>query len=562
MPPLQGPFISEISHSDLLWEQEYFGFHTFGKADIPQWFLNPFSGKEFSASAKHWSEISDFSEDCGDIKILWELSRFDWCVHFAANYRRTGDERWVHLLEKWLRSWCLNNPANQGPNWKCGQEAAIRVFHLATALQILERGIDTAALSDFFNQHLTRISATLSYAIAQDNNHGTSEAGALFIGGAVLANSHSESRKGDTWKEIGRQWLENRVRKLIEPDGTFSQYSTNYHRVLLDTLSMVEYFRRVMHEPEFSSEFYTRASAATTWLEAMMDFTTGDVPNFGTNDGARLFPLSKTDFRDFRPTLIRASNMFLKRNPITASIADEELGLLGIFKIQASEVKRESRLFPDGGLAVFHNSSLLLVCRVPNFRFRPSHADALHIDLWWKGENWLRDGGSYSYHADPKLMAYFSGTVSHNTVEFDNRDQMPRISRFLFGEWLHTRIVAWQTAPGGGSLVASYTDYLGAKHTRSIIVQESQIIVTDTIEGKFAEAKVRWRLKPGNWAVESTGCSLAGVSLSVEATNPITTTIEKGTESRYYMNMAEIPVFVVTSRSSNQIITRIQLRDK
>ena len=34
--------------------------------------------------------------------------------------------------------------------------------------------------------HLVRIAATLPYAIAQDNNHGTSEAAALFIGGAWL----------------------------------------------------------------------------------------------------------------------------------------------------------------------------------------------------------------------------------------------------------------------------------------------------------------------------------------------------------------------------------------
>ncbi len=40
-------------------------------------------------------------------------------------------------------------------------------------------------LKDFIYQHLERISANICYAIAQDNNHGTSEAAALFIGGLV-----------------------------------------------------------------------------------------------------------------------------------------------------------------------------------------------------------------------------------------------------------------------------------------------------------------------------------------------------------------------------------------
>ena len=33
--------------------------------------------------------------------------------------------------------------------------------------------------------HLKRIAPTLHYAMAQDNNHGTSEAAALFIGGTA-----------------------------------------------------------------------------------------------------------------------------------------------------------------------------------------------------------------------------------------------------------------------------------------------------------------------------------------------------------------------------------------
>ena len=50
---------------------------------------------------------------------------------------------------------------------------------------------------------------------------------------------------------MGRYWLENRVAHLVEPDGSFSQYSINYHRVLLDTLCMVEIWRRAINLPMF-----------------------------------------------------------------------------------------------------------------------------------------------------------------------------------------------------------------------------------------------------------------------------------------------------------------------
>src|SRR3546814_7985904 len=82
----------------------------------------------------------------------------------------------------------------------------------------------------------------MSYAVAQANNHATSEAAALFIGGSWLAANGS--RAGESLVRRGRQHLEKQVARLVEEDGSFSQYSLNYHRVLLDTLSIVEIWRR------------------------------------------------------------------------------------------------------------------------------------------------------------------------------------------------------------------------------------------------------------------------------------------------------------------------------
>ena len=86
--------------------------------------------------------------------------------------------------------------------------------------------------------------------MAQDNNHGTSEAAALYIGGSLLVhNNHAE---GNEWARKGSYWLENRARRLIGVDGSFSQYSLNYHRVVLDTFSMVEVWRGHLNLPRFS----------------------------------------------------------------------------------------------------------------------------------------------------------------------------------------------------------------------------------------------------------------------------------------------------------------------
>ena len=92
--------------------------------------------------------------------------------------------------------------------------------------------------------HLCRIAPTIRYAIAQDNNHGISEAAALFIGGTWLVKMGN--LVGQRWADMGRYWLEDRALRLIGPQGSFSQSSLNYHRMILDTFCIVEFCRQHM----------------------------------------------------------------------------------------------------------------------------------------------------------------------------------------------------------------------------------------------------------------------------------------------------------------------------
>ena len=114
----------------------------------------------------------------------------------------------------------------------------------------------------------------------------------------------------------------------------------------------------------------------------------------------------------------------------------------------------------------------MVMMRYPRFKFRPSHADALHVDLWINDLNILRDGGTYSYNTDPKWMNYFSGTESHNTIQFDDMEQMPRISRFLFGDWLKTTKVKKLQDTGESISFGAGYNLKGVNHFRTISLFE------------------------------------------------------------------------------------------
>lgn len=523
-----------------------FGWHEVPLGDVPpDWLRSDIQNFEVS-STEPWWNLSDFDPSCRDIKTLWEMSRFGWVVVLAKE-RWSGNREALDRLNNWLSDWSRRNPAFYGPNWKCGQEASMRVMQLALAAMLLEQtSRQSAPLEHLVSLHLRRIASTIGYALAQDNNHGTSEAAALFIGGSWLLSTGNES--GRKTMHSGRKWLENRVARLIAPDGSFSQYSVNYHRVVLDTLIVVELWRRELNLEEFSLLFYERTRAATNWLYQMVDKDSGDAPNIGANDGAQLLRLSDSDYRDYRPSVQLASVLFSRQ--LAWREAEGDSLTLRLFKANATVGMRAvqcSSVFDDGGYAVLRRGGAMALLRYPRFRFRPSHADALHLDFWINGMNVLRDAGSYGYNADPKWQAYFPGTLGHNTVQFDSRDQMPRLGRFLFGDWLRTNSVESLIEDERGvSFGAGYSDREGASHFRKINLSERCLRVEDRVGGFKRSAVLRWRLEPGDWRLDGNRVSNGTHVLEIAANVPtLRLELVEGWESRYYLQKTPLPVLEI-----------------
>ena len=528
----------------------------------PRWQRSVLTGVDFDDPQRHWTDIPDFALPGGDVKGYWEPARFDGLLILTLGWVLTRRSDMALAIEDWLQSWAEHNPANVGIQWKCGQEAGIRLMHLLLVAELLSRwgGVATTAnLHTLVAQHCERISRTMLYAIGQDNNHGTSEAGALFAGGSFLSRhaTTAESRRGRTWCRSGRGWLENRVARLVMADGSFSQHSVNYHRMMLDTCSFAETSRRWHGEATFSSTFMQRCALATEWLAAFTDNADGDAPNLGANDGARLFVMHRLPYRDFRPSVTWAACVFAAETGFGAGRWHEPLAWLGLSQPEhPAPISGASALFPQGGYAKLAAGNAWLVLRLPHYRFRPSQSDGLHLDLWVDGENLFRDGGSFSYNTTPQWLLYFGGVVSHCTVQFDGRDQMPRLSRFLFGRWLRCEELAFHADEG--RVVASYRDHLGATHQREVQLTPGRCVVTDTVWGFARSAVLRWRLMPSAWITTEQGVSNGTVKIEVLSQGSVSRReLVEGQESRHYARMTPLPVLEVEVTSPATLITEL-----
>lgn len=398
-----------------------------------------------------------------DIRLVWEPGRLVDLPAIAA--------RAPPAAEAMLRQFLRENPPFRGPHWACGQEAAIRLAHLLAAQGAVGGGM-LAGLKALVGLHRDRIAATLDYALAQDNNHAISEAAGLWAASLVLGDP-SGARKG-------RTLLERAVHRLFAVSGAFSQQSMRYHLVALEMAAFAERTARAHGGPGLSGASRDRLRAAIAWLARISDPASGLAWRVGPDDASRFFAAAPDDVR---PTLARAGEVFGTPPSAThAAWLDAEGGFAGLVL---------------GGLRAF--------LRLPVHRFRPGQADALHLDLWQAGDCLIGDGGSaiYNFSAEPTAPD-LARTAAHNTITFDDDDQMPRLSRFLYGAWLRSGAMG----AGPGAMHGAYRDWKGRTHRRDVQLEAASLRVTDRFDGAFFRAAVRWRLPEADWRLD--GAVLTG----------------------------------------------------
>lgn len=535
---------------------EAFGWLNVDTSKVPNWLKAVDKENIVKNNAIHWSQLNDFDLAVGDIKTVWELSRFNWLFSFSLAYIKTNKFEHINTLNHWLNDWNVHNPINQGVNWKCGQEASIRVMHLATTTYLLnqERTI-TTDLADFLYAHLVRIAPTIRYAMAQDNNHGTSEAAALYIG-SVMLEKHDKYQKNASiiqWKKTGKYWLKNRAEKLIDNDGAFSQNSVNYHRLMLDTLSLSEFFRQQFGQPKFSSNYYKKVDKAIDWLKATVSKTSGKTPILGLNDGAQLLPLTSCDYVDYRPSVQWASSLFQSN-----IIYDQSHPLNQLMILLPTNKKINENTDPcvinslNTSYQLLQNEHTRCYMRTPNTKFRPTCCDALHLDVWIEDENILLSTGSYSYNCESKLQAYFTSVRSHNTIQFDQHEQMPKLSRFLYNHWVHSTV----KNKSEHHLCAQYTNSLGHAHKREVNLSTNALHITDSINGVKGQATLRWHLPNKDWRQSGNKIISGQLTIEITADTPIKKiALVEGYQSIYYLKKHKIPVIEVILSQSGIVNT-------
>lgn len=523
-----------------------FGEQPYALGSPANWHRHPRTGDTFPHD-RHWSELGDFQ--FADVRLMWEPARFGSIYPLVRAYWRTGDERYAEAFWQLVSTWREQNSPQSGVHWKCGQESAIRLMAWCFGLYGFMHSPATtpqrlADLAQMIGISAQRIAGNLPYALRQQNNHGISELTGLWTAGWLFP----EFVEAQTWRQTAAEHLEREGRKLIYDDGGFCQYSAGYHRVMLQCFAWSLRLGE-LHGHVFSQELRSRVGLAGEFLHKISDASSGKVPTYGQNDGSWVLPLCTCRRDDFRPIVQLASVLSTGRTCVPPGPWDEDLfWLLGARELRrlrsawpvivdanvrvAGREAVSAPFFPtaessgtaggtearfpatDGpdapreltgkgsGCHTLRSTRGFAFIRCGRFQHRPSQADLLHVDLWWRGLNVALDAGTYSYNAREPWCNPFAKTCYHNTVTVDGCDQMDRISRFQWSPWCGSDVRFRRSAPR--RMLAYWEGRHGGyhrlsppvSHVRGIVrLGEEHWLVLDSLQCRVARAyRLHWLL--------------------------------------------------------------------
>ncbi len=453
----------------------------------------------------HWLDSAYPPNPPGDIKMVWEPSRLSLAFVLGRAFARDGDERWAQAFWQLFDAWDEQNPPQLSVAWACGQEIAFRLMALlfgaaATLGTPFATPARLRAMTRLAWQSGKHIQININQARMQGNNHALSEAAGLWS----VALLFDELAEAPVWREQAREVLAAECARQVYADGSYVQHSLNYHRVMLDDLLWAVRLGELAHQPA-PQPVIDALKRSAQWLLEMIDPVSGRVPTYGANDGANVLPLACCDYDDFRPVAQAAGYYLHRRRPLPAGPWDEKLlWLWGPGALDTPPQGRQpARAFHAraGGYFVLRGQQSWAMTRCHSYRDRPSQADMLHVDLFWRGQNVLHDAGSYRYRCREPWNHYFQSTAAHNTVQLDGQDQMVKGPRFLWFEWTRSRLLQFALSPGGrcGCFEGEHYGYrrLGGRltHRRLLCRIDDAYVVVDTVLGEDRhDVALRWHL--------------------------------------------------------------------
>lgn len=337
-----------------------------------------------------------------DIKVPWELSRFQHAVILGLAYHYTENAVYVHAFVEQTSDWLDKNPYLLGINWLCPMEVAIRALNLVIALSLF---CDAPSVSHDFWQRL--ICALYDHLIYLEHNweiydfctsnHYLSN----LIGYFYLIFLFQDLSGFDAKRDWVIKELQAECEKQIFNEGTDYEGSTYYHRLITELFIHVSFMCEMFNLP-LSAYFKKK-------IVHMCVFS-----DWCTPIGGKLIQIGDNDSGTITHPLV-AQKM------LNAMVRQQKDGCIH---------------FQSFGLSVIKTSVWHVTLRHHAYQKRqPSghmHNDVGSITLAIDGIPIFIDPGSFVYTPSIKWRNNFRSVTAHNTFFIHGQEPVPFNDQLFF----------------------------------------------------------------------------------------------------------------------------------
>lgn len=501
-----------------------------------------------------------------DQEFIFQLNRHRYWICLGQAYRIYSDDKYAKAFTEQLLDWIGENIEIETTDkmlWRT-LEAGLRADYWVRAMALFADSpfITGDVKEKFFSAlsvHAKHLAENPKKGFSIKSNWGVMEYTGLYVLSHILKNSE--------YKETSVHFLKLALHTQIHDDGMQWEASPMYHDEVLAAYLEVLRVAKLYGDEPFAEE---EKQIIRNMAHATFKRTYPNHHQLMTGD---------SDDTDVRDLLSQAAVIFgdkvLKFAGFT-KLDFEGAWLFGVKGIEDYE-KLETSVIPAGlislpesGEAILRNSynedSDFLYFRNGSLGGGHGHQDKLHIELWFNGEQILRDGGRYTYK-DVEERYMLKGAKAHNVPIINNSEYAASND-----SWIYKKL-----PPSLSNIFIKKGDFLlfegvhcgymesGVLLRRRVVAPKSDIIIiSDEIIGNkdnvlsqhfnFAE---NIRLKKENNMIIGKGDKCEFVIKSFDERGEVAQDIIKSPVSRHYNQIEESEALKIDTEGSYFLTTII-----
>ena len=486
----------------------------FGHVDIrvddpPKWHCDYLAGVDLPNTKTGFKLNHRLLPDGADVKLIWELSRWQQLTRLAMAGYYLDDEKAARKCIIWLEDWVKHNPPFKGWNWTSALESGFRLIQFvwidALLSEVAEKWAFDAELDtlryEILPPHAFFTWRHRSFG-SSANNHLIGELAGLI---AAIVRWPNLAVWCTSLDELQGFW-ETELLRQFAPDGGNREQALNYHLFSFE-FCLVAWAAILAKGTVTSAKVEDRMEKAAAFLISVARHE--DEWVYGDSDDATVLPFwvdagrASWEWREWMAEAVRSPALSFWWPGIRRSQIPPRLEPLGITSIGPRQRVDDWCIYSNSGIGIRKVDNWFARMDLSPLGYGKTgahgHLDALHLSLWWQGRAVLIDPGTGAYYGDLEQRDWLASRAAHNGPCLTAIEHPKRQGTFLWST--EHSVPAWRQLDDE-VLQTEWFVPTGAIHRRVEYLRgKNGWMVSDDFlpnERKFdGEFTVRWQFPPG-----------------------------------------------------------------